>query len=268
MASTGAAQLPGTGVPGRPAPDGEPPVVLAARGLSKRFGGLQAIDGVDLVLRAGCVLGIIGPNGAGKSTLVNLLSGLYRADAGTVELAGRDVSRADLAALSRQGLLRTFQHTKVLSSFTVAQAIDLARRSPRGRVGSGRDTAGTFAEEFGLGEVLHRRVTELPYGTQKVLNLCLIAMAAPIVVLLDEPFAGVTRADIERLSRVMERLLGAGAAIGLVEHDMPALMKLSTTVLVLDSGRVVTEGPPARIQNDEQVRRIYLGRRRGEEASP
>jgi branched-chain amino acid transport system ATP-binding protein len=237
--------------------------VLEGRGLSKRFGGLQAVADVDLVLRGGSVLGIIGPNGAGKSTLVNLLSGMYRPDRGTVLLRGRDVSGDDLAARSRRGLVRTFQHTKVLASFTVADAMDLAVKSPRSRA-SRRGPVTALAEDYGLGPVLHREVRELPYGTQKVVNLGLVALTDPVAVLLDEPFAGVTRDDIDRLCLVIERLRAGGAAIGLVEHDMDTLMRLSTTVLVLDSGRLVTEGSPGEVQADERVRRIYLGRRKRE----
>jgi ABC-type branched-subunit amino acid transport system ATPase component len=236
--------------------------VLNAHGLDKRFGGLQAIADVDVTLRAGTVLGVIGPNGAGKSTLVNLLTGMYRPDRGEVLLQGRDISREDMPTRARRGLLRTFQHTKVLRSFTVAQALDLACRSPRGRSGDRRSRVAAVAADFGLERVLGRRVLELPYGTQKVLNLGLVALAEPVAVLLDEPFAGVTAADVGRLSRVVERLRAAGTAIALVEHDMRALMALSTTVLVLDSGKVVTEGTPAAIQDDPEVRRIYLGQRR------
>lgn len=251
------------GVP--PAPDGRvADVVLEGRGLSKRFGGLQAVSDVDLVLRGGCVLGIIGPNGAGKSTLVNLLSGLYRADRGTVLLRGKDVTKDDLAARSRSGLVRTFQHTKVLASFTVGEAMGLAAKSPRGRGRARRPPVAELAEDFGLIEVLARPVRELPYGTQKVVNLGLVALTSPQAVLLDEPFAGVTRTDIDRLCRVIERLRAGGAAIGLVEHDMDTLMRLSTSVVVLDSGRLVTEGRPGEVQSDERVRRIYLGRRNGE----
>ncbi|HVW42187.1 MAG TPA: ATP-binding cassette domain-containing protein [Amycolatopsis sp.] len=254
-----------TPAPAAPAvPDGQTAeVVLEGRGLSKRFGGLHAVSDVDLTLRAGCVLGIIGPNGAGKSTVVNLLSGMYRADGGSVLLRGKDVSNHDLAARSRCGLVRTFQHTKVLTSFTVGGAMELAVKSPRNRAAARRGTVAALARDFGLAGVLHRDVRELPYGTQKVVNLALVALTSPVAVLLDEPFAGVTRSDIDRLCEVIERLRAAGTAIGLVEHDMDTLMRLSTSVLVLDSGRLVTEGSPADVQADERVRRIYLGRRKG-----
>lgn len=241
--------------------DGGSGAALDATGLSKRFGGLQAVLDVDMHLERGRTVGVIGPNGAGKSTLINLLSGLYRPDRGQIRFAGSDVSRRDLAARSRAGLLRTFQQTKVLRSFLVRDAIELGLSSPRARRGGSGSDVAELADSFGLGAYLGRYVGELPYGTQKVLNLCLIAASRPIVLLLDEPFSGVTASDVEMLSALIRRLRDNGTAIGLVEHDMGALMPLSDRVVVLDAGRVILDASPQAVQASDQVQRIYLGRK-------
>jgi branched-chain amino acid transport system ATP-binding protein len=243
----------------RPAADGAGGAVLTASSVGKRFSGLQALDQIDLAITPGEVVGIIGPNGAGKSTLINVLSGLYRPDSGRIVLDGTDVTRMDVAARARMGLSRTFQHTRALNSFTVQEALRLAYSSPRVRRRMSAASARELATRFGLEGYLNRLVPVLPYGAQKVLNIALISLCDPKVVLLDEPFAGVTAEDIDSLSQVIAELRSSGVGVALVEHDMVSLMRLSNRVVVLDAGAMVAAGTPAEVQANELVRKIYLG---------
>jgi branched-chain amino acid transport system ATP-binding protein len=235
--------------------------VFVATGLGKSFSGVRALDGADLQLRRGRILGIIGPNGAGKSTLINLATGLFRADAGTIVFDGRDVSRLSLARRARLGLLRSFQQTRVFGSMTVREALRLGGECPRAAGDADPHVAAEAAiQRFGLGEFADRVTSETPYGVQKVLNIALVAMSEPKALFLDEPFAGVASEDVERISRVIEAIRDEGVAIGLVEHNIEELLRLADAVVVLDSGRMIFEGTPAEARVSEVVREAYLGR--------
>jgi ABC-type branched-subunit amino acid transport system ATPase component len=233
---------------------------LAVAGIHKQFGGVAALTGVSFSLQCGEITGIIGPNGAGKSTLVNVITGVYPPDSGQIKLQDVDITRLNAKARANAGIMRTFQHTRSLTSFTVEQALRLAGKAPRAGSES-RDSRESIADRFGLSDVLQRRFSELPYGTQKVINLCLIAMNYPMVVMLDEPFAGVTATDIKRLEVIVRELCAGGCAVGLIEHDMAALMRLSQRVIVLDAGKVIMEGTPTAVRLDPGVQEVYLGRR-------
>jgi branched-chain amino acid transport system ATP-binding protein len=230
--------------------------VFVARGVRKSFSGVKALDGPDLVLERGRILGIIGPNGAGKSTLINVATGLLRHDGGTITYEGRDVGGLSLARRSRLGLLRSFQQTRVFASMTVRDALRLGEEAPRARTGA----ADAALERFGLEPFADRLTSETPYGVQKVLNIALVAMGDPRALFLDEPFAGVSGEDVERISRVIEAIRDEGVAIGLVEHNIEELLRLADAVVVLDSGRLIFEGTPEQARRSEVVREAYLGR--------
>jgi branched-chain amino acid transport system ATP-binding protein len=232
--------------------------VFAARGLSKRFSGVQALSDVSFDLRPGHILGIIGPNGAGKSTFINVATGLFRPDAGTVTFDGRDVTRVPLDQRSRQGLMRSFQHTRTFGSLTVREALKLAAESPRGRA-SAEDGPDALMERFGVDRFGDTLTADAPYGVQKIVNLALIAQCAPRVLFLDEPFAGVGPEDVQRISAVVEAIRDQGVAIGLVEHNIEALLRLADRVVVLDSGRLIFEGTSAEARVSAVVRKAYLG---------
>jgi ABC-type branched-subunit amino acid transport system ATPase component len=236
--------------------------LLIARSVHKKFGGLKALEEVDIEVRSGEILGIIGPNGAGKSTLINILAGLYRPDGGRIFMGNVDITKTSVPGRAQLGLVRTFQHTRALTSFTVREALRLASHSPQVHRMKERPDVAAIADEFGLEPYLDRLVPLLPYGTQKVLNIALISCGDPKVLLLDEPFAGVTAEDVSKLSNLALELRKRGIGIVLVEHDMKSLMLLSDRVVVLDGGRTVAEGPPKEIQDNEMVRTIYLGRAR------
>ena len=228
-------------------------------GVSKSFGGVAALSGVSCHIGSGSTLGIIGPNGAGKSTLINVISGLYRANVGRVLLGELDVTDESLDQRARRGLVRTFQQTRLFHSLTVAQVLRIGAAAPRA---SGREVADTvdyLVSVFDLGSYLRRRVDVLPYGLQKVLNLALIAVSRPQVLLLDEPFAGVDPADIGRLADVIKRFREQGVAVGLVEHNVSAVVDLSDRILVLNSGEPLFEGSPAETLANPAVQQAYLG---------
>jgi ABC-type branched-subunit amino acid transport system ATPase component len=239
----------------------EPEAVFAAQGLSKRFAGVQALSEVGFALSPGKILGIIGPNGAGKSTFINVATGLFKPDAGTVTFEGQDVTRLSLEERGRRGLLRSFQHARTFGSLTLMEALRVGAESPRGRAVA-EQTGGPEAvlARFGLEPFAHRVTADVPYGVQKIVNLALVAQCAPRVLFLDEPLAGVGTDDVARIGDAIEAIRADGVAIGLVEHNIEALLKMAGHVVVLDSGRVVFSGTPEETRESDVVRVAYLGR--------
>jgi branched-chain amino acid transport system ATP-binding protein len=238
-------------------PGEQPPATLECVDLVKSFGGVRALRGVDLTVHPGRVLAIIGPNGAGKSTLINVLTGLFKPTSGTVRLGGADVARLSMAARTRLGLIRTFQGNRIFGTLRVEQALSLGLEAPRAHGSS--TTPEQLAENFGLTQYLSARVGDLPYGTQKVLNLALVAASRPRVLLLDEPFAGVHEADVRRLSDVIEAFRDEGVAVAVVEHNIEALLRIADEVVVLDSGALIFTGRPEEARTSPVVREAYLG---------
>lgn len=235
--------------------------LLQARNLHKRFGGLEALTDVSLTIPAGAIVGIIGPNGAGKSTLIDVLSGATRPNSGEVSLEGRNLQGTDISARARLGLFRTFQHTRPSEDLTVSDILRLAEAAPASsRRGVSRYTARSALAAFDLTKHGDRPTAILPYGLQKVVNIAAIAICGPRVLLLDEPFAGVEQGEIERLTAIIRILQSAGVGIGLVEHNIPSVMALCGSVVVLDSGRIIFEGRPEAARDDQRVQVAYLGR--------
>jgi len=242
--------------------------VLEARGLWKRFGALQATNGVDLQVRAGARLALIGPNGAGKSTLVGLLTGQLRPDAGSVLLNGRDVTRDQAASRARQGLIRTFQLNNLFRGLTVLENVFLAVSE---RLGTARvlfrpagccheviDRASHLLDALGLGGVMHQCVWRLPYGQQRLLEIAIALSLDPKVLLLDEPAAGVPSAEVARVMDIIEAL-PSELAIVMIEHDMHVVRRFATEVTVLVAGAVLLSGKPQDVMASEEVHRVYLG---------
>jgi branched-chain amino acid transport system ATP-binding protein/branched-chain amino acid transport system permease protein len=234
--------------------------VLEGRNLAKQFGGIQAVDDVSLHVSPGEILALIGPNGAGKSTLINLLGGLMRPDSGTIWFDGADVTRQGVEGRSHRGLLRTYQHVHAFRSFTVRDALRLSGTTARARR-SGDLVQRTVetAARFGITDSMDRELGELSYGVQKVVNLALVSMNNPKALLLDEPFAGITKEDVLRLSTVIKSFAEQGVGVCIVEHDMEAVLGLCDRVEVLDVGRTIFRGTPEAVRGDSEVRRVYLG---------
>jgi branched-chain amino acid transport system ATP-binding protein len=243
--------------------------ILSVRGLSKSFGALQAAQTVDLDLPAGARHALIGPNGAGKTTVVNLLTGMIKSDAGTIELGGEKIDGLKPEDRVRRGLARTHQINTLLTetsvrdnvAIAVAERERIAWRSLRYRRQwqACTDEADERLREFGIAEVGDRRVSELPYGQQRLLEIAIALALKPRVLLLDEPAAGVPAAEAHRIHEVLDRL-PAEIAILIIEHDMDVVFRFARHIVVLVQGRVLVRGTPAEISANPQVRAVYLGR--------
>jgi branched-chain amino acid transport system permease protein len=249
---------------------GEP--VLSLDGLYRRFGGLVAVNDVGFVLKAGEILGLIGPNGAGKSTLFNLVTGALRPDAGRITFRGTDITRWSQRRIARAGIARTFQHVKLRANMTV---LDNVLLGTYGRTRSGfiagalgldraeearaRREAMRQLERVGLAERAFDLAGSLPLGNQRLLEIARALAADPVLLVLDEPAAGLRRLEKEALARLLKALRGEGLSILLVEHDMEFVMGLVDRSVVMDFGSKLCEGLPAEIRRDPRVQEAYLG---------
>jgi len=243
--------------------------VLAVEGITKRFGGITAVDGVSFEVRQGEILGLIGPNGSGKSTLFNCILGQIRPSSGSVRLDGRDVTGLDPALLNRMGVSRTFQLLQVFPNLSVRENLILAGQEHIGSVGSrlfGKRDAGLGAAAdkmiafFRLGHLANAKAGGISYGQQKLLDAAMAFMAGPRLVLLDEPAGGV---NLTMLGDLKERLRALNtqekATFVIIEHNMEFVMSLCTRVIVLAEGKILAEGPPAEVRADPRVVDAYLG---------
>jgi len=227
--------------------------LLRARGLARRFGGLKAVDGVDLDLAPLGVHALIGPNGAGKSTLVGLLSGRIAADAGTIEFDGRDITRLPAHARVRLGIAYTFQVTSIYPRLTVADNVALAVRH-RDVVRAARAALARVGLDAHAAEI----AGNLSYGHQRLLELAMGLALEPRLLILDEPTQGLAAGEIAGFSALV-REVAARASVLLIEHNMDVVMDLAERITVLDFGRVLASGPPAAIRGDAAVQAAYLG---------
>ena len=242
--------------------------VLETRSLTKRFGGLVATSDVSLSLAAGARHALIGPNGAGKTTLINLLTGVVRPTAGQIVLDGRDITGDPPHVRVRRGLARTFQINQLFRDLTPLESVALAIAERHGRgalcwrpLSRERevvDEAAGLLERFGLGDVQGRRVAELPYGRQRLLEVALALAVRPRVLVLDEPAAGVPEEDRRAILDAVDAT-AADATVLLVEHDMDIVFAFADRITVLVAGAVIAEGTPAEVRADRRVRAAYLG---------
>jgi ABC-type branched-subunit amino acid transport system ATPase component/branched-subunit amino acid ABC-type transport system permease component len=236
-------------------------VALAVEGVSVRFGGVQALSDVSLEARYGSVTGVIGPNGAGKTTLFNVMTGLQRPDAGRILLEGNDVSKAAPHKRARLGLARTFQRLEVFGSLTVLDNVRAAAEIRHGRAGEQApvDAAAAALRRVGIEHLADVPAHRLPTGQARLLELARALVTQPRVLLLDEPASGLSHEESEDLSTVIRSVAAQGVAVVLVEHDVDLVMRLCSTVHVLDFGDVIASGQPADVQADGRVRAAYLG---------
>ena len=242
--------------------------VLEARGLTKRFGAVTASDDVTLDLRPGEIHAVIGPNGAGKSTLIAQLSGALAPDAGTVRLAGRDVTGLGVAARARAGLARTFQISALAMEDTVLQNAILGALGASGRpwrfwgralrAAGLRDRAEAALDRVGLADHAATRTADLSHGQRRQLEVAVALTLAPRAFVMDEPMAGLGAEGSATMTRFLDGLR-AEAPILLVEHDMDAVFALADRISVLVYGRVIATGPVDAIRADAAVRAAYLG---------
>ena len=227
-----------------------------------RFGGVVALRGIDLTVESGSVTGLIGPNGAGKTTLFNVITGLQRAQSGTVTLDGHNLTNLPPHRRARQGIARTFQRLEVFGSLTVRENILVAAEIRRrwARDGSNpRRVADEVIAQVGLGPVARVRCDTLPTGTARLVEVGRALATRPKVLLLDEPSSGLDDHETDELGQLLVRLAGDGTAVLLVEHDVELVMSVCRLVHVLDFGRILAVGTPAEIQANPDVRSAYLG---------
>lgn len=236
--------------------------MLEVQEVSVRFGGHLALDHASLTAEAGQITGLIGPNGAGKTTMFNAITGLVQPTSGRICIDGRDVTRLKLHRRARLGLARTFQQLELFAMLTVRENIRVAADIRRRWARDGTDTAALtddIIERVGLGRVADARVTSLPTGQGRLVELGRALACQPRVLLLDEPASGQDDAETHRFGELLRDLAATGTAVVLVEHDMGLVMDVCDRVHVLDLGRMIAVGDCASVQSDPAVLEAYLG---------
>ncbi len=243
-------------------------VLLRGHGISRRWGGLLAVDGVSIALERGSVHAVIGTNGAGKSTLVNVLAGELAPSAGRVELLGQDVTTWPQPRRARAGLGRSYQHTHIFAHFNVLENCRLAAQarvqrawdwwSDASRCAASTTAAREAAERAGLGGMLQRSAGLLSHGQRRQLEIAMCLAIAPQVLLLDEPLAGMGAEETERMLALLAELR-PGHAILLVEHDMDAVFRIADRITVMVNGAVIASDVPEAVRVNPVVQAAYLG---------
>jgi branched-chain amino acid transport system ATP-binding protein len=242
--------------------------LFRVEGLTKSFGGLAVSRNISLAMPAGERLALIGPNGAGKTTFVNLVTGQIKPSAGRVVLNGEDVTDLGAVRRVRKGLVRTFQVTRLFSDMTPEEHVTLTvlqREGRASRILSRFIGDSTVADEvhgllgtLGLVEVARRKVGEIAYGQQRLLEIAIALALKPKVLLLDEPAAGVPSSETPRIEQALERL-PPSLAVLMIEHDMDLVFRFAKRVVVLAAGEIIFEGLPSEVAANDKVREAYLG---------
>jgi ABC-type branched-subunit amino acid transport system ATPase component len=239
--------------------------LLEVEGLSKGFGGVQAVNGCSFGVRAGTMTALIGPNGSGKTTVFNLITGYLPADAGAISFAGAPVRRPDPTRLYRLGLTRTFQQARIFAKLSVRDNMIAAMPQPMSAFLRKRSASADVAradevlDEFGLRRLAQAAAGELSFGQRKLLEFATVLMSRPKLVLLDEPTSGVNPTMVLTIERHIRALNAEGLTFLVVEHDMNLVMRLCDPVIVLDHGAKIMEGAPGEVQGDARVLDAYLG---------
>jgi ABC-type branched-subunit amino acid transport system ATPase component len=239
--------------------------MLEVERLTKRYGGVTALDRCTFSVPAGSVTALVGPNGSGKTTAFNLITGYTRPDDGDVRFAGVPVRRPDPVRLARKGLMRTFQQARVFADLTLVENMVAALQQPWSATFAPavrrreRARALDLLDEFQLAPLADERAGELSYGQKKLLEFAVALMAAPRLLLLDEPTAGVNPVLVEHIGERIRKLNGRGLTFLVVEHNMNFVMRLCDPVIVLAQGKRLSVGHPDEVRNDPRVLDAYLG---------